>query len=129
MKKNIRSLIVVAIVAGGIGFFAGMEYKAYQIRTAIENAFKPTQSSTSNQTGSTQPPASNGSASLLDQVKAEGDKIITKHVGDEITLSTIKFTINKVTETQTLSSDYGNPKTAPAGTKFVLLDITITNIT
>lgn len=39
MKKEYIKLIAVAILALGIGFFAGMEYKAYQIRSAVDEAF------------------------------------------------------------------------------------------
>lgn len=39
MKKEYIKLTVVAVIALGIGFFGGMEYKAYQIRSAIDDAF------------------------------------------------------------------------------------------
>jgi len=39
MKKEHIKIVIVAVVALGIGFFGGMEYKAYQIRSAIDDAF------------------------------------------------------------------------------------------
>jgi len=39
MKKEYIKLIIVAVVALGIGFLGGMEYKAYQIRSAVSDAF------------------------------------------------------------------------------------------
>lgn len=39
MKREHIKLLVIAVVALGIGFLGGMEYKAYQIRSAIGDAF------------------------------------------------------------------------------------------
>lgn len=39
MQKSTIKIIVIAILAMGIGFFGGMEYKAYQIRSAVNDAF------------------------------------------------------------------------------------------
>ena len=105
-----------------IGFFAGEEYKAYQVRSVIQKAFAP-QSYNNSQSQTT------NENSIVNQAKQEKDKTIVKHVGDEITLATMKLTINKVTETQTLSGGYGSPKVAPAGSKYVLLDMNVTNLT
>jgi hypothetical protein len=121
MKKNLL-ILVGFIVIFGLGFFAGEEYKAYQVRTAIQKAFAPQNSN--NSQGQT-----TNENSIVNQAKQEKDKTIVKHVGDEITLATMKLTINKVTETQTLSGGYGSPKVAPAGSKYVLLDMNVTNLT
>lgn len=56
-------------------------------------------------------------------------KAIIKSVGDEIVLATIKFKINTVNERQTISTNYGSSATAREGTKFVVVDMTITNLT
>lgn len=39
MDKNKIKLAIVGVVALAVGFFGGMEYKAYQIRSTIEDAF------------------------------------------------------------------------------------------
>ena len=39
MDKEKIKIGIVTIVALAIGFFGGMEYKAYQIRSTIEDAF------------------------------------------------------------------------------------------
>ena len=56
-------------------------------------------------------------------------KATTKGVGDEIVLATIKFKVNAVTERQTISNQYGSSASAKDGTKFIVVDITITNLT
>ncbi len=128
VMKKIGLIIIVAILAGGIGFFAGMEYKAYQVRTALTKAFQQTSSSPTPAQETSQPSVSDTN-SIIDQARQEGDKIISKNIGDEVVLATIKFKINKVTEASTLSGGYGNPMVAPAGSKFVLLNMTVTNET
>lgn len=128
--RKILGILLIILLAGSVGFFFGMEYKAYQVRTALQEAFQaptPSPESTANQT-----PAQTNTTntnSILEQAKAEGDKIITKKLGDEVTLATMKFKISKATETQTLSGGYGNPKTAPEGSKYLLLTMTVINLT
>lgn len=39
MKKEKIKLLIVGVVALGIGFLGGMEYKAYQLRIAVNDAF------------------------------------------------------------------------------------------
>lgn len=107
MIKN----IIIGVVMLVVGFFAGMEYKAYQVRTAITNAF--TAPTTQIQTSDT----TTKSNSVIEQAKKDNEKVIEKTLADEVTLGTIKFKVNKVEEKQTISSSYGTPKVAKAGTK------------
>ena len=130
MKKIIIIVVATAILAGGVGFFSGVEYKAYQIRSALQQAFQaPT--STPNKPQTTQPPTptTTNSNSILAQAQQEGDKTIVKKIGDEVTLATQTIKINSATETQTLSGGYGNPDVAPSGSKYVVINMTITNTT
>lgn len=53
---------------------------------------------------------------------------IIRGVGDNIILSTIKFKVNSVREQQTISSKYSSAS-AREGTKFVVVDLSITNTT
>ena len=115
MKKNSFLAVVLVTFGLGIGFFFGMEYKAYQIRTAMKEVF--TESSTSEETNS-----------IIEQAKEEKTQPIEKKVGDEIAADTLKFTVNGVEEKQTISSGY-TPKVAKEGAKFVIIDLNITNIT
>lgn len=64
-----------------------------------------------------------------EQEKSE-EFFIEKNIGDEIELTTIKFKINKVEEKQYLShSIWGITATAREDTKFILISMSVTNIT
>lgn len=58
-------------------------------------------------------------------------KAVVKGVGDEIVLATIKFKVNAVSERNTISSSnpYNQPLNAREGAKFVVVDMSITNLT
>ncbi|MDO8657504.1 MAG: DUF4352 domain-containing protein [Candidatus Levybacteria bacterium] len=118
---NKAIIIVIGLAIFGVGFFAGGEYKAYRIRTAIQQAFS----------GNTNP--FNSSSLLLTpstkQAKKEIITIVQKAIGDEIALATLKLKVNSVEEKQTLIATYGSPKVAKEGTKFVVVNLDITNTT
>ena len=113
MNKNIK-FVIIGLVIFGVGFFAGMEYKAYQVRTAFEDAFSGK--------------SSDKDTTMIEEAKKENSKVIQKAVGEEISLATIKVKVNNVEEKQSISSSYGSPKVAKEGTKFVVLDLDVTNI-
>lgn len=107
-------LAIVAIVGVAIAFFLGMEYKAYQIRSVVQEAFNTTSKP----------------QSIVKEAEKQKSEIIKKGIGDEIEMTTLKFKVNKVEEKQTLSGgDYGTPKVAKEGTKFVIIDLNVTNMT
>ncbi|EKE05097.1 MAG: hypothetical protein ACD_19C00426G0119 [uncultured bacterium] len=116
-NKKITTLGVIIVISLIIGFFVGMEYKAYQIRAAINDAFS------GNST------ASEKSETVMEQAKKENLQVIEKGIGDEIVLSTLKFKVNKVEEKQTIGGGYGTPKVAKEGAKFVIINLSVTNIT
>jgi len=118
MKKIVIIVAISLILGLGIGFFLGMEYKAYQVRIAIEKAFTTPSNTTPEK-----------SETVLEQAKEEEMQVIEKKVGDEIILSALKFKISKTEEKQTISSGYGSPKTAKEGAKFVIVNLAVTNIT
>ncbi len=117
-KKLLLGLAFIIVLI--IGFVLGMEYKAYQIRSAISNAFSNT---STNQT------INENSETVMDQAKKEEKVTIEKTVGDEIVLATGNIKINKSEEEQTLSSRYGTPKVASEGTKFIVVNMEVTNTT
>lgn len=55
-------------------------------------------------------------------------KAVTKGLGDEIVLATIKFKVNAVNERNTISNSYSQ-LSAKESAKFVVVDMNITNIT
>lgn len=114
-----KSIIILITLA--IGFFAGMEYKAYQIRSVINKTEKEIGALF---TGGT-------TAASDEQVKKEPDeeKFIDKAVGDEVTLRTVKIQVNKFKEQEDISNSYGSMKVAATGAKFVVITMTVTNLT
>ncbi len=115
MQKKFFLPIVSLLVGIGIGFIGGMEYKAYQVRTAISSALDGS-SKTEEQ-------------SIVKEAEESKAQIIEKKVGEEVVLATLSFKINKVEEKQTLTGGYDAPKVAKEGTKFVLITLNITNTT
>ena len=63
------------------------------------------------------------------QVAAENAIVIEKRMGEMVELATIKFKVINVEETQIISVKYGTPKVAKEETKFVVINLEITNIT
>ncbi len=111
------TIILILIVVFGLGFVAGMEYKAYQIRSAIGKAFN------GNNTSTTPTPAS-----VIEEAKKEA-VVINKTIGDEIVLATGNIKINKTEEAKTLSAKYSAPKVATEGTKFIIVNLDVINTT
>ena len=56
-------------------------------------------------------------------------KAILKGVGDEVVLATEKFTVNSVREQPSISTSYGATAIAKENTKFIIVDLTVTNLT
>ena len=114
--KNKIIVGVIVLVVFVVGFFAGMEYKSYQIRTAIQDAFSGTPSPSENKTA-------------VEQAKEEKMTTIEKKIGDELVMATGNLKINRAEEKQSISASYGSPKVAKAGTKFVVVSLDVTNTT
>jgi hypothetical protein len=118
MKKKVVP-IIIGIVIFGVGFFAGMEFKAFQIRSALQSAFSGLGTSNTSPTGTT----------VMQQAKDEKMQIIEKAVGDELILATLNLKVTSVEEKQILNPKYGSPKVAKEGTKFVVIGLDVTNTT
>lgn len=118
--KNKIILGIVAVVILAVGFFAGMEYKSYQVRTALEKAFTGTTTATND---------GEENKTAMELAKEENMVVIPKNVGDEVELATIKLKVTGSEEKQTLSSKYSSPKVAKEGTKFVVVSMDVTNTT
>lgn len=118
MKRKII-VTIAALFILGVGFFAGMEYKAYQVRTAFEDAFDETTASDS----------SDKKTTTMEEAKKENMVLIPKPVGEEIKLATINVKVTGSEEQQTISSSYSSPKVAKEGTKFVIVSMEVTNTT
>lgn len=117
MNKNLS--YVLGLVIFGLGFFAGMEYKAYQIKSVFKDAFG----------GITENNTSSQSDTVMEEAKKENLITIDKKIGEEVSLATMNVLVNKVDEKQTISSSYSSPKVATEGTKFVVVNMDVTNTT
>lgn len=116
-KKRILKISAVAIISFGLGFLGGMEYKAYQIRKALSDVFdEPSQQVIPTPEKS-------------EQEKQDDYVFIEKNIGDTIEFAIIKFKANGVKETQTLTGGSFRPAIAKENAKFVIIDLSITNIT
>lgn len=116
---NKKASYIIGLVIFGLGFFAGMEYKAYQIKSVLKDAFS----------GITDNNNSSKATTVMEEAKKENLTTIDKAIGDEVSLATMKLLINKVDEKQTISSSYGSPKVATEGTKFAVVNLDVTNTT
>lgn len=112
MKINKKD-VVISLVFIMLGFFIGMEYKAYQIRSALQDSFKEFRDETE-----------------LANTKNSTEKvIINKGIGDVVELATLSLKITKTEEMNTLQSKYSQPVVARENTKFLVIDTDITNTT
>jgi hypothetical protein len=119
--------IVIIIVTLAVGFFAGMEYKAYQIRSAVQGAvdeisdiFEPQDNEIFNE--------DNSPSTITEAIEEDDFSVIAQSIGDEVVLATIKVKVNRVEEAQTLTGSFGAPAIAKENAKFIVIDMDITNI-
>jgi hypothetical protein len=124
MKKNIV-FAVSAVVILAVGFFAGMEYQSYRVRSALSNAF----SGINNTTNTDVTVGKSGQKTAMETAKEEDMKLISKSMGDEIELATIKVKVMGSDEQNTISSSYSQPKVVKEGATFVVVKAEVTNIT
>ena len=118
--NNATKISLIILVSLGVGFFAGMEYKAYQVRSALQDAASEISNIFNN---------ANPSANKLPDESEKNVTYIDKAIGEEVVLATLKFRVNNSSEKQTLSGGFGTPAIAKEGAKFVVMDLNITNTT
>jgi hypothetical protein len=120
MNTKVTAAIVVSLLVGlGLGFFAGQEYTKYQIVKSISEAF---------QTSATPNPSSEDESKEAAKVVEEKNNISVAQ-GSEVELATFTYVINSAEEKDMIKSSYGQPHLAGEGTKFVVVNATITNTT
>lgn len=113
-----KNKLIIAIIASLIvGFVAGMEFKAYQVRQAFQKADQEIQT------------AVNSGQPVVEQARKANLKVINKVKGDDVQLATLRVKINSSEEKNMLSGGYGAPKVADQNAKFVIINATITNST
>ncbi len=106
-KKQLIIAIVGGIVIFVAGFFVGDAYRVNQIKSAFSGL---------------------GSGSSAGELSKE-KKVTGKDIGEEVDITTMKIKVNKAEEKNSISSQYGDAKAAKEGTKFVVVDLNVTNTT
>lgn len=120
MKKEILIPVFIALAIGLIGgFFIGQEYTKQKIVNSIEEAFSDTSSNDGKK--------AEESGEMAEEVKKMNN--INVSIGDTVELATFKYVVNEVQEKDLIKSDYGQPHLATEGTKFVIVDLAVTNTT
>lgn len=120
MKKQVLVPVLIALVVGiAGGFFIGQEYTKQRIVNSIDEAFSDI--------GSDDGEAMEESGEMAKEVKKMNN--INVAVGDTVSLATFDYVVNSVEEKNMIKSDYGQPHLATEGTKFVIVDLTVTNTT
>lgn len=118
MKNKIT--YIVAIVCLVVGFVIGQEYTKYQIRTSIDQAL----SSLGEESVET-----SDEATEQFQDEKKDVKTFEFEIGEEFELATLKYTVNSSEEKDMIKSSYGQPHLASNETKFIVLNISVTNTT
>lgn len=118
MKKQVLTPVIIALSIGLFGgFFIGQEYTKNKIVNSIEEAFSDV--------GSNSGKSVEESGEMAKEVKKMNN--ISIEVGETVELATFKYIINSVEEKSMIKSDYGKPHLAVEGTKFVVVNLTVTN--
>jgi hypothetical protein len=115
--KTIKGQIIIGIVLVVVGFLAGMEYKAYQIRSILA----PIVASSNSQAVEDK--------SYTEQIKENKGNIIDKNIGDLVEFATQNIKVDKIEESNIITPEYGAPIVAPQGAKFVFITLGVTNTT
>lgn len=74
-----------------------------------------------------QPQSENVAVNLQTPTQQEQLKFQEKKIGEAATVSGLTFKVNSSQETKTLTAKYSSPKAARSGTKFIIVDISVTN--
>ena len=96
-----------------------MEYKAYQVRTAVQQALSQ---------------VSAAQVLTLENAQSERSKTaptsyIDKNIGDEVLLETIKYKVLSSKEQSHIQSSLGSSAVPSAGAKFIIVTLRMTNLT
>jgi len=115
--RNTISIGLVVILALGIGFWAGYEYKEREVKKAVDKAL-------SELSGQELKDSENTGRDSI-----EDFKIIKYSQGETIKFVTQSMKFNSARSSNTITAGYGTPLVADKGTKFVIVDHTVTNTT
>ncbi len=106
-KKQLLIAVGAAVVIFLIGFYSGDAYRVNRIKSAFNSI------------------GSLGESPDLNKDK----KLVEKKLGEEIDIVKMKLTVNKSEEKNSISSKYGDAKSAKDNAKFVVVDLSVTNST
>lgn len=114
-RSGLLVLVAAVLGVGAIGFWAGNEYKAREIRNAISDAFTEATDDSTTQRAEVEP------LKDVDIVKVKQ--------GEVMKFATIDVVFISAKSTDMLTPEYGSPIVADQGTKFVIVKHTVTNTT
>lgn len=121
MKKSLV-LPIAIVVSLIIGFFIGQEYTKYTIRQSIDDAI----SDIGESLGSPETNTEEENQGMKKEVEKMNN--VGVEIGETAELATLKYVVNSAEEKDMIKSSYGQPHLATEGTKFVVIDLTATNI-
>ena len=128
MSRNVPIFVLIAVVSIGIGFVAGTEYKAYEIRESLQKSFSSFGLNVPNNDDSAENvELLEKDVSVISEINNSDGKIMDHVIGDAIELATLKVQTKSVEEGN-MTND-GTPIVAQEGTKFVFVTLNVTNIT
>lgn len=104
--KTKAGLTVIGVIVVAVIFIAGSEYRAYRVRQSISAVFD-----------------------TANEEPAANKNVIESKIGEPFQLAMGTIKINSSEEKQSLASTYGSAVVAKANTKFVVVNLDVTNTT
>lgn len=141
IEKNPKKILIVAVLVALIsGFFIGQEVTKYRMKKKIEKAVAGideifSDNSEEETPMGEEPEEKGGEDKVKDDNKSQMQKEIEEmdskeaEVGETIELATRSYVVESVEEKDMISSEYSEPKVAGEGTKFVVVELKVTNTT
>lgn len=116
--NNTIKIALVGIVGLLVGFFLGMQYKAYQVSKAFDEVANELDAVFDEEFPTTS-----------DDITEEEEILVNKSVGDVVEFATMNLKIISSEEKQTLKGGFFEPPVAREGSKFVVVTVEVENIT
>ncbi|MDO8265730.1 MAG: DUF4352 domain-containing protein [Candidatus Saccharibacteria bacterium] len=117
IKKH-KSVVIGILVGLVLGFFGGYEYRTKEIKDAVNEAFSTVSESFDSSFNST--------SSEDEDVSLEYK---THAVGELVNFATQDMKLNSAVAKNSVSAPYGSPLVASEGTKYIVVNHTVTNTT
>ena len=107
-KKTVIIVVLVAIVSLGLGFWTGYDYRTKEIEDAFTDAFGVENNED-------------------EEAELESSDFVLYEIGDTIEYATQTMRVNSARSSDTFTEEYRSPEIASENSKFVIIDMTVTN--